>query len=308
MNLYIFQTIISLLVSSSVIYTNTIVYDWASYDGIMYTKNVLCMYMIFDTIVGFNHYIKKDIATLLHHFLFILALYILSININSDSYNNDIYRISRWVLLNELSTIVNNIRILLRSTKYEYTGNVIFGLTFITSRTVAVIGSYYELINNVYFIYTMPICVSICLLNVFWGNMIIRKANNQSLVNTSIKKWNRYTRLSVFILPISSIDLYNHNHTYLSALTSLLVITSILYHYGFKKIRKFDILIAIMVIICYSLLITSVKSFLIYFISILFIILFYINGYKYTLGHCMSHISFVLLSILFLRVNNFKEI
>lgn len=290
MNLYYIQTYISLIVCSSVLILNTIIYDWASRESTGITLNILLSYMVVDTIIGFKHYIKRDYATLIHHIIFTSFIICSKYLIYKHSYNEPLYKIGRWVLLNEASTFMNNIRILFSRTKYSDICNAVFAIVFLITRSIAVIGSYIELIDNDYFIYAAPLVVLIATLNIYWMTLIIRKASKK--IDT-IEKWNKYTRLTVFIQILIPIDLYNHGYKYHSIFTSMYVFTSILYHYG-VKIRILDIFMLIMSIIYIFTNVSNIESFIFLVICCMVGFLVYILGYKYAICHCLTHIIFVL--------------
>ena len=66
MKLFDFQLILSLAVSSTVVFLN-ISNSWASKEAMLPTLNILLVYNIVDLVIGFQQYIKHDKVMFLHH-------------------------------------------------------------------------------------------------------------------------------------------------------------------------------------------------------------------------------------------------
>ena len=296
------QQYASLVSCSAVLILNTIIYSWTSKNALLLTFDILTVYMILDTIIGYKHYIKHDRAIFIHHLIFIACFTMSKCTIHKYGYTDSMYNTAKWVMVNEISTFMNNIRIIMHKTPYAHICNIIFAIIFTTTRTISTVGSYYGLVGNDYYIYIAPMCMMICLLNVHWIILIYRKAKHLNLLNTSIEPWNRYTRLTVFILPCIAIDLYNFGHIHLCILTSCLCVSSVFYHYGFKKIKTIDIILCLMCITGYCLSITNIRMVLCATITILGILLTYITGHSYVYGYCISHMIFIIGSMVFIRV------
>ena len=146
MDLYDIQTIISLIVTSVVVGLG-IYYPWASKEALIPSLSLLVYYNIFDMIVGLKGYIKNDIATLVHHIFVSCGTFIL-LHIIQDNYKYDMYRITRWGMIAEVTTWCNNIRILSRHTFLKSTVSFLFGIVFLIGRAIMSIGLYYDMYNN----------------------------------------------------------------------------------------------------------------------------------------------------------------
>ena len=213
------QCLLSFINSISILYINTFIHKWTSYESLAPTAKLLSIYLILDSILGFNYYNKKDKLTLLHHILFLLLIYLLVIYTLYDSndlvYHYDIYKIYRYMLCYEITTVLNVVRTYFTKTKYEQFFNILFGISFIVIRTIVGILLYYELFNNSYFKIVSPFVFIITALNVNWMSMIINKARQLSLIN-NIPTYNKITRLTVFGLPLPAIILMNNGFYYSS--------------------------------------------------------------------------------------------
>jgi hypothetical protein len=246
-----FQCFISFFVSAHTLYINTFLYEWASLEAIQYTIPILCSYFIFDTIIGFKTYIKSDPLILIHHMLFLSACIVLYCFINIHGYDNDMYRITRWVMSMEITSMFNSVRLFLNDTKFKHFGSVLFGVIFLGIRTLATVGIYYDVIHNKYYVPISVFAVMITMLNVTWCSMIIQKAKKEPVTDYSIEQWNRITRVTVFIIPMAAICLLNNEYYCESGMVCVLFIISVLYHYGEKYLRVLDILICFLVSVCW---------------------------------------------------------
>ena len=249
MKLFDFQLILSLAVSSTVVFLN-ISNPWASKVIMLPTINLLLIYNIVDLILGIKYYIKYDKALFIHHLCAIGITYILSKDFDTI-YTFDIYRISRWGLLAEVTTVFNNIRLLTR--KNEQLKNIttnIFAGVFVVGRTIMSIGFFVSLYKNQYFVILAPFCLTFHCLNIYWINQIIRKAIGLPLQDLSIPQWKQITRFTMFVIPIGAIDAMNHDQIYLASSLWLCSLLSFIYHYEIN-IKFVDILCTAHCIIAY---------------------------------------------------------
>lgn len=304
LSIYKLQCAISLFVSMGILGINTILYEWASCDAMKYSTQLACTYFAVDIILGFKKYIESDLLMLVHHLIFLIGGGFVYYSINNNMYDNDMYRIIKWVVSMEISTPFNGIRIFLNNTKYAYIGNVLFGVVFIGVRTVATGCTYYELIDNKHYLFISPIVIVITTLNVMWISMIIRKSKKLPVIDYNIPQWNRITRLTVFTIPMSAICLMNNNYYYESHLIWMCSIVSILNHYGETWIRKLDRLICVMIYVAY--INAGIKLGRLYFVVLMELLsafIYYLSfNKKYASLHGITHILMYLGTIYILEL------
>lgn len=283
---------ISLLSSIYVIYVNTCLYNWAQTDAIQYTIQILSLYFVVDTILGYKRYIDTDPLTILHHAIFLFSGISLYYYIYNYGYHYDIYRVIRWVMVMEITSPFNTLRVILNKTKYSYMANIIFAVVFINIRTLSIICIYYELLDNIYFI-PFSITVSIItMLNIKWISMIIRKSKNLSFTDYSIPQWNRMTRLTVCVIPLTAICLRNNKYYYSSYVLFLSSIISFMYHYGVKNTRKIGMATTFCVIVVSinsSIIVDNLVFTLLIVLSTAFIYFLSFNK-KYFNLYCIVHL------------------
>ena len=179
---YTIQTIISLINTIYVIGIN-IYYEWGSYHTLQLIKYPVLIYNIIDIVIGHKYYIKHDKMTLIHHLIIILAsLYVI---FSDTKYLLPIVTIYKWFLYGEVTSMFNNIRIILRNSVYKTITRVLFAVIFIVFRSIMTIGLLYD-----YPIYENNkiisfIVVTFTFLNIIWGYMIfealykeVRKLHN----------------------------------------------------------------------------------------------------------------------------------
>ena len=248
MNLYDFQTVISMVASSMVLFYNTYQYPWASQEAMVPTAYILMTYNIIDAILGAHQYIRKDPATLLHHICVTGGIYSI-LDILRYHYDSDIYRLNYWLMMAEVTTVFNNIRILTRKTSIKKYTAGLFAVCFLVGRTSMTVGIYYNLYQNRHFNVLAPVCFLLTTLNVYWGRQLYYKiANTQSKL---VKyEWQFITQLTVFIIPIGAIDAMNHQQTYLATALWMCTIMSFLHHYNLNM-HVIDIVSVIHVILAY---------------------------------------------------------
>jgi hypothetical protein len=291
-SIYKIQCAISLFVSIGILGINTILYEWASHDAMKYSTQLACTYFVVDTIIGFKKYIKSDLSMLVHHVIFLIAVSFVYLCINNNMYDDDMQRVIKWVVSMEISNPFNGIRLFLNNTKYAYIGNILFGVVFIGVRTVASVCIYYELINNKHYLVISPMVCIITMLNVMWISMIIRKSKKLPVIDYNIPQWNRITRLTVFIIPMTAICLINNGYYYESYLMWICTIVSILFHYGETWIRNLDRLICVMIFVSY--INAGIKLDRLYFVVLMTLIgvfIYYLSfNKKYASLHGMLHI------------------
>ena len=295
--LYI-QTLLSLVSSGYILYTNLIQYEWCNEYAVTNTLDILLIYMVLDTILGIKYYICNDKSILVHHIIFSLLCLTCKYMISKHGFIYELYSIGRWLLLNEISTFFNNIRILSSKSTISNITLYLFAISFIVFRPISVIGSYYELINNKLFIVMAPLVALVSMINTFWCIAIFRKMKKIEKKNY---EWRDYTKLSSITLILIPIDLYNHGYYNLYKLQLLFVAISILYHYDIHFMRMLDFMLILILSIIYYTMTKSDTEILLYSCSMILMIFVYIKSYVYEKLHMLLHILLIILHGTFIR-------
>jgi hypothetical protein len=214
MELYDIQTVISFIVTSIVVGLG-IYYPWASKEALIPSLSLLVCYNIVDMIIGFKGYIKNDIATLFHHIVVLSGTYTI-LHIIQNNYTHDMYRLTRWGMIAEVTSWCNNIRILTRNTPFKSIISFLFGIVFLIGRAVMSIGLYYDMHNNKYFFVLLPFCISLIILNMHWSELIINKIMNNKVESPKI--YSLCAKYQSFVVPYIAIYAHEKYNNYLTTL------------------------------------------------------------------------------------------
>ncbi len=204
------QNYVSLCATTSVVFLN-IYYSWASKKALILTLYILKYYNVLDTLINFNHYKKTQFSMLVHH---VLVIYITCIVIRlvENKYDHDLYRISRWAIIAEFTSVFNALRCIFAHTRFDVFFTYLFGIIFLLGRFIMSVGLYYDMYENTYFYVLSPYCTALIVLNTFWSEMIIlkickKKANKRTLIQ-NIAKYH------VYVIPYLAIYASDHNKNY----------------------------------------------------------------------------------------------
>ena len=75
----------------------------------------------------------------------------------------------------EISSIFYNLRFIFKDTKWTKQFDQLFGVSFLVIRSIATIGFVSVLIGNKFDIVLAPFITLFCILNIYWGSLIVRK-------------------------------------------------------------------------------------------------------------------------------------
>jgi len=167
----------SLSVTLIIILTN-ILLGWASFNAIKIIVPFLFVYNIVDSYLNWNDWMhpKNDHTMMYHHggvLLMIIAFYFNYKQIGY--YHNDIYKIAWWFLIMEISSIFYNLRFVFKDTKWSKQFDQLFGASFLVIRSIATIGFINVLIGNRFDLLMAPFIILFCVLNIYWGYLIVKK-------------------------------------------------------------------------------------------------------------------------------------
>lgn len=92
-----------------------------------------------------------------------------------ESYENDLYLLSWWMLFGEVTSIFNNIRVIFNKTKYKPYTDKLFACVFLPFRFIMTFGSIYSLKNFEHVLIPAIIVGIFAFLNIYWGTAVINK-------------------------------------------------------------------------------------------------------------------------------------
>ena len=169
------QYILSLIAGSFFVITNALL-GWGTYDAQIIAIPPFVIYNIMDIFLA--KYWKTDKLLLIHHiFVILLGSYIYFL----DGFSHDIYMISYYISLGEISTIFNCLRWFYYGTTWEYRSKIAFASAFLICRPISNIGLLKSLreIKNPTSSKIIGVATTIyTFLNIYWGKLIIKKLYN----------------------------------------------------------------------------------------------------------------------------------
>jgi len=166
-------TVLSTLTSAYVIAINGL-YGWASWSAVTLSMNALSAYLALDTVLLFKRYWSRDRMILLHH-VGTLQWILFGRALIAHDYPDDVRRFVYWVLLAEVSTVVNGVRLLARGSPYQRVTERVFAAVFLGCRAPMTCGMVRALLGNTYVWYFAPFATVITAANVYWGALIVDK-------------------------------------------------------------------------------------------------------------------------------------
>jgi hypothetical protein len=198
--------------TTSILFINTFVYPWASLEAMRWTSTMLTFVQTVDLLyVGHVHIHQKDYAIILHHVALIVFGLIFMIFIDNQ-YTDSLYQFLYWILMQEISTWFNQIRLMIPSKTYPIARNTVdtvFGIVFLTVRSLSSFMCLYVLLV---YSTTLPYWSSAAtmwyiftVINYHWGSQIVRKGlgypRNQ-LIDSTIPLWRWALFYTGFALPL----------------------------------------------------------------------------------------------------------
>ena len=194
-SLYIFQTWVSLVIHSAMVWVN---FDmgWASVPALWWTGHMVIFYELFDLMIGWEGYFKKDRLMLAHHGVALVGAMLMLTFIGGDGGDDgdgggDMKLVTldtlKWMLLSEVTTVFNSVRII--SAHYGkflariFRFNValvfrgLFALVFIALRSVQTVGVlgvclYWRELEKIWIVWMFWIIFTA--MNSFWILSIVR--------------------------------------------------------------------------------------------------------------------------------------
>ena len=169
------QYILSLIAGSFFVITNALL-GWGTYDAQIIAIPPFVVYNIMDIFLA--EYWRTDRLLLIHHiFVILLGSYIYFL----DDFTNDIYIISYYMSLGEISTIFNCLRWFYYGTAWEYQSKMAFALAFLICRPISNIGllkSLPEIEDPTSSKIFRAAATIYTFLNMYWGGLIVKKLYN----------------------------------------------------------------------------------------------------------------------------------
>ena len=86
---------------------------------------------------------------LIHHTVVICMMQYL-IQLVENNYDYDLYRLARWGMIAEVTSIFNALRYILNKTYFEVFSLYLFGIVFLIGRFIMSFGLYYDMYDNKY--------------------------------------------------------------------------------------------------------------------------------------------------------------
>lgn len=172
-----------LLLTTWVIFVNTLVFPWASQAGILCTNRALFAVNAFDVLyVGHIHWRKRDYSMLYHHIIVCVGTCAIDGHL-AHHYTHGLEACCRWLLLVEISSWFNSLRYLVDTARYPFARTVAdwtFGIVFLVIRSLsstgalATIWTYGTAIGPLFVV--RAFWGGLTCLNLYWGEQIVRKA------------------------------------------------------------------------------------------------------------------------------------
>jgi hypothetical protein len=165
------------LVNSMFIVLINSLYGWGSIESCNIFITSFILYNITDlvfNIILYNGKIQNDV--LLHHISFISAGLAYKWYSSDPIFMENAPYIIKWLIMGEISTIFNNIRILYSKTKYRVPTSIAFALCFWIVRGYSTIFGFIDLMSMSHYRYISLAIMSIyAYLNISWGYLIFQK-------------------------------------------------------------------------------------------------------------------------------------
>lgn len=219
---YRVQTAASALATTAVLGVNLYL-GWATQIALMHSMWILIGYNVFDSVYGFREYWKHDRIYLLHHACACscVAMGAVLLHWGDATTRDSVQRLAAWLLLAEVTTHFNNVRLLTRTTWLRRVTQMLFAAAFLVGRSAMTLGALMELRRHPpwFLSYIAPFCAILNGLNLYWSAQIVRKARGLTTTDLHVPAWLEMARVMPFaILPLTAIHNEVHGRT-LVALT-----------------------------------------------------------------------------------------
>lgn len=149
--LYIFQTCVSLFIHSSMVWLNLHL-GWASVEALHLTGHLIIFYEMFDLMIGWERYMKKDKLMIFHHIVALSSGITMMHFLGSE--DEEVVKMVQMLLyyglLSEVTTIFNALRLLVRNcgNTVVLVSRAVFAVVFCTLRSVQTVGMGRTLLVN----------------------------------------------------------------------------------------------------------------------------------------------------------------
>lgn len=201
-----------ILGSSYILYTNLVIYSWASYEATKRTLLVLMLINCADLLyIGNMHIGRKEYGTLVHHAVVSSCAGVFYFAIRTQ-YTIGLYHFVYWMLLLEISSWFNQFRLIVDSTRFpvfRMYADYAFGVVFLMTRSVASTMSLYTLFVDGNSISCLGCAASfwyiLTVLNYHWGSQICRKVlgyPREQLIDPTISTWRWVAFYALFGVPL----------------------------------------------------------------------------------------------------------
>ena len=208
---YRVQTAASFLSTTAVLGVNLYL-GWATHAALMHSVWILIAYNVFDTVYGFHEYWQHDRIYLVHHACACgcVAMGAVLLHWGDASTRDSVQRLATWLMLAEVTTHFNNVRLLTRTTRLRRVTQMLFAVAFLVGRSAMTLGALMELRRHPpwFLSYVAPFCAILNGLNLYWSAQILRKVRSGSGSGSAahVPKWLEITRVIPFaILPLLAI-------------------------------------------------------------------------------------------------------
>lgn len=199
--------------TTSTLFVNTMVFPWASMEAMFWTTRLLILVQIFDLFyVGHVHIQYNDYAIILHHVSLIVFPIILMNCIDKNMYYDKLYQFCYWMLMMEISTWFNQIRLMIPSKTYpgaRQFADYLFGVVFLAVRLLSSSMSLYILLVHATTLPYWSSCATMwyvfTVINYHWGSQIVRKGlgyPRNRLIDPAIPLWRWALFYMGFALPL----------------------------------------------------------------------------------------------------------
>jgi hypothetical protein len=149
---------------------------WGTEAAAALTLPVMVCHEALEIVMKWHAWRVSNRSMVVHHGMVIAGcVVVLVVRQGFGEYPHEVYRVARWMLFSEVSSVFYNLRMLLVKTAYEPLATFAFGVAFFVVRTAVAVGSHVELFRNSFFWTLMPFVCGMHALNVVWGVMILRK-------------------------------------------------------------------------------------------------------------------------------------
>jgi hypothetical protein len=176
------QYLLSLVSGSFFVICNLMV-GWGTFEAQRLAIPVLTLYNVMDIMLG--RYWDNDKLMCVHHSA-VVAFGSFIYLLNAESFTDELYQISYWASLGEISTIFNCLRWFFYGTEWEAISKIAFGTVFLIVRPISNIGllgvidDFYESEGPSlgYYLFLMS-CLIYTSLNLHWARLIVLKMYRQ---------------------------------------------------------------------------------------------------------------------------------